>query len=150
MPRQTKKEAAAQAAVAASVMGGGAVLGRVAFMHSMNDLISKIDKAAPHKLARELEARIATGADKIKAAEVKYGEDYPALVEARETLAGLKAELTALHRDYIVPHHVMHMLHYLLDLNDRQAWPITGNGVISVTLPGVITMSVEVSTALPF
>jgi hypothetical protein len=118
------------------------VLGRVAFMHAMNELLKRIEKEAPHKAARELENRIAAGEDKIKTAQDK--------ASVQQKIDGLKADLTRLNRDYTIPHYVLYMIHALLDLNDRQAWPLTSMGTISVNLPGIINMAVEVSTELPF
>jgi hypothetical protein len=152
MPRSSKKEAGAQVVAenrsALDMMAYGPVLSRVAFMHKFNNLLRGIEKAAPHKNARELEHRIADGTAKIARARGKAAEAD--IARAEETLAGLKAELVALHREYIVPHHVMHMLHYLLDLHDRQPWPLKASGSLAVNLPGVISIAVEVSAEPPF
>lgn len=123
-------------------------LGRVAFMHAMTEFIKRLDTAKAHKAARDLEVRIESGEDKIKAAMGKAPLD--ALAAANLKLNDLKAELLALRRDYIVPHYMIATLHSLLDTNDRQGWPITSPGVISINLPGVFSMAVEVPTGLPF
>jgi hypothetical protein len=130
--------------------GSELILGRVAFMLRMNELLKAMEKAAPHKNARELEERIRLGTAKIDAARRSSKAPADKLAEAEAILAGLKAEVRALYVDYIVPHHVLHMIHYLLDHNDRTAWPISAPGVISVKLPGVLSVSVEVPTDLPF
>jgi len=130
--------------------GSELILGRVAFHHRLTELIAALDKVHAHKTARELEERIKTGEAKIAAAKEKLGEGDARVAEAEGVLFGLKAELRALYVDYIVPHHVLHMIHYLLDHNDRTHWPISASGVISVNLPGVLSVSVEVPTDLPF
>jgi len=115
----------------------------------MDGLIKRLDKAAAHKTARELEVRINAGQDKIKAASGKAPED--ALRAAQTKLDGLKAELLALRRDLIVPHYMLVTIHSLLDANDRQNWPIDAPGVISINLPGVFSMAVEIPIAeIPF
>jgi len=129
-------------------VGTDAVLGRDAFMARFNDLLRRIEKAAPHKAARELEHRIAEGERKIAAAAGKVPAEK--IQAATMQLNHLKAELVKLHREYIVPHNVLHMLHYLLDLNGRQKWPHTDTGVLTVKLPGIIEVSVEVPTEPPF
>jgi len=124
-------------------------LGRVAFMSAMNELIKKLDTAKAHKTARELEVRIESGQDKIKAAFGKAPED--ALRAAQTKLDGLKAELLTLRRDLIVPHYMVATIHSLLDANDRQNWPLTAPGQITINLPGVFNMAVEIPIAeIPF
>jgi hypothetical protein len=108
-----------------------------------------MEKVAPHKNARELEHRISEGERKIKAAQDR-SMDAAKIVEAANLLQGLRVQLLDLQRQYIIPHTVFHMVHYLLDLHDRQTWPITAGGSIAVDLPGIVKLAVEVPSEPPF
>lgn len=140
----------ARKAQTAGVLAPSGTLGRAAFKKHLDDLLKRMEAAKPLTAARELEHRIADGTSKIEKAAEKLGEADPRIVAARAQLATLRTELDTLRRDYLVPHHALHWIHYLLDNAERGEWPLTETGKVRVSLPGIIDVEVEIPTQVPF
>ena len=133
-----------------TVIHDGEIVGKDAFRLVFDDFLRRMEPVKAHTKVRELTARIETGEGKIDVVEAAGNPNDPRLTPAYELLATLRAERSALYREWIVPHYVMHAVWLILDQAESKLWPITDVGSISVRLPGILTVSVQVQTEPPF
>jgi len=140
-----------------TVIHDGEIMGKVAFKLVFDDFLRRMEPIAPHTKVRDLAVRIALG--EAKTAKALAAAGYPVegdskpggpLGEALALLGKLRAERLAFYRDWIVPHYVMHSIWLILDQAEEKAWPLTEAGTVSVRLPGILTVSVQVQTEPPF
>jgi len=143
-----------------TVIHDGELIGKDSFKLVFDDFLRRMEPVAPHTKVRDLAVRIALGEAKTAKAltAAGYPEGVPngplrpngALGEALALLDKLRAERLALYRDWIVPHYVMHSVWLILDQAESKTWPLTEAGTVSVKLPGILTLTVQVQTEPPF
>ena len=135
-----------------TVIHDGEIVGKDAFRLVFDDFLLRMEPVKAYTKVRDLTARIELGEAKIVRAETIDGMDIAdrRLIGACELLATLRAERLALYRDWIVPHYVMHSVWLILDQAESKTWPLTEAGTVSVRLPGILTLTVQVRTEPPF
>jgi len=140
-----------------TVIHDGELIGKDSFKLVFDDFLRRMEPVKAHTKVRDLTARIELGEAKTEKALIAAG--YPVegdskpggpLGEALALLGKLRAERQELYRDWIVPHYVMHAVWLILDQAESKLWPITDQGSVSVKLPGILTVSVQVQTEPPF
>lgn len=103
---------------------------------------------APYSRHAETVARIAAGLEKVAKAAEARGEDHPTVQAARAKLAELAAEAETIDREWLRPHKALAHALALGELVNE--WELSGVGTVEIHLPGVVDVSLRLSTPPPF
>ena len=135
-----------------TVIHDGEIVGKDAFKLVFDDFLRRMEPVKAHTKVRDLAVRIEKGMSKLGnvRAAGKMADHDPRIIAAEDLILSLQAERLALYREWIVPHYVMHAVWLILDQAESKLWPITDTGSVSVRLPGILTVTVQVQTEPPF